>query len=59
MEIITFTIVAVALYFFANWVLDRIEMHLGKRLPYRSLIFFAILATLAWSSFALINRLMA
>jgi len=55
MEIVTYTIVAVALYFAADWILNRLEVRAGRRFQYRSFIFFAILAFLALSFFALIR----
>ncbi len=57
MSIIYFTLVAVVLYLAANWILDRVEVAAGRRFEHRSLIFFAILLTLAVSSFSLIQRL--
>ena len=55
MEIVYFTVVAMILYLGADWILQRIEAAAGKRLEYRSLIFFTILLTLALASFALIR----
>ncbi len=55
MSIIYFTAVAVILYLVADWILDRIEVAAGKRFEHRSLIFFAILLTLALTSFSLIG----
>jgi len=59
MEILAFTVVAVALYFIADRVLDRIEIARGARFENRGLIFFAILLTLALASFSAIEWLMA
>jgi hypothetical protein len=56
MSIVYFTLVAIALYAFADWLLVRIEIAAGKRLEYRSLVFFVILLTLALSSFSLIQH---
>lgn len=55
MSIVYFTLVAIILYFAADWVLERVEIAAGKRFEHRSLIFFAILLTLAVSSFSLIQ----
>ena len=55
MEAISFTLVAIVLYLFSDWLLVRIEVRLGKRLEHRSLIFLAILMTLALTSFWLIR----
>ncbi len=57
MEIIYFTLAAILLYLFSDWLLRRIEATVGRRLKYRTPIFFAILLVLAMSSFALIRSL--
>jgi len=57
MEIIYFTLAAILLYLAADWILRRIETATGKRLEYRSLIFFVILMTMAVTSFTLIRTL--
>lgn len=57
MEILYFTLAAVLLYVGADWILNRIEVAAGRRLEYRSILFFAILLVLALSSFALIRQL--
>jgi hypothetical protein len=56
MSAVYFTIVAIILYFAADWLLERMEIAAGKRLEHRSLIFFAILLTLALSSFSFIQH---
>lgn len=43
MEVFLFTLVAVLLYFVADWMLRWIEAAAGRVLPQRSLVFFAIL----------------
>lgn len=55
MEIVYFTIVAALLYLLSNWTLDRIEIAAGRRFEYRSVLFFAILLSLAMLSFYLIR----
>lgn len=55
MSAVWFTIVAVILYLVSDWILERIEVSLGKRLEHRSLIFFVILLTLAVVTFAVIQ----
>ena len=55
MSVVYFTIVAIILYFAADWLLERMEVAAGRRLEHRSLIFFVILLTLALSSFSLIQ----
>lgn len=59
MELIAFTAVAAALYLGSNFVLDRIERSLGRRLEHRSLIFFFMLLSSAIGTFALIRYLLA
>ena len=56
MSIVYFTLIAIILYFAADWILERVEIAAGKRLEHRSLIFFVILLTLALSSFSLIQH---
>ena len=55
MSVVYFTIVAIILYFAADWLLERVEIAAGRRLEHRSLIFFVILLTLALTSFSLIQ----
>jgi len=57
MEILYFTLAAILLYFAADWTLNHFEQAAGRRLKYRSLIFFAILLVMALSSFTLIRYL--
>jgi len=56
MDSVYFVVVAVMLYFGADWILRRIETAAGAPLKYRSFIFFGILLTLALVSFALIRN---
>jgi hypothetical protein len=55
MEIIYFTLTAVALYVISDWALKRMEALAGRRFEHRSLIFFALILGLALVSFALIR----
>jgi hypothetical protein len=56
MQMLYYTLAGVILYVAADWILDRIEIAAGRRLEYRSLVFFAILLAMAMTSFALIRR---
>lgn len=58
MEAVYFTLVAIGLYFFSDWLLERIERLRGKRFEQRSIIFFAIITVLALISFQVIQLLM-
>ena len=55
MAMIWFTLVAVALYLVSDWLLERVEVAMGKRLEHRSIIFFAILLSLALVTFSIIQ----
>jgi hypothetical protein len=55
MAMVYYTLAGIVLYVAADWILNRIEIYRGTRLEYRSLIFFAILLTLALVSFQLIQ----
>ena len=55
MAMIWFTLVAIALYLVSDWLLERVEVAMGKRLEHRSLIFFAILLSLALVTFSIIQ----
>lgn len=57
MDVIYFTLAGIALYIVSDWILQRIESRLGKRLEHRSLVFFGIILTLALTSFSLIRWL--
>jgi hypothetical protein len=57
MEMLYYTLVALVLYVGADWILNRIEIAAGRRLEYRSLVFFVILLVMAMTSFALIRHL--
>ena len=57
MQFVYFTITAVLLYVFSDWLLRKIEAKRGEPLPNRSLIFFVIIMVLAVGSFKLIEIL--
>ena len=58
LEVILFTIVAVALYFMTDWILRTVEQHRGEPLPNRNIIFFVIILVLAITSFEFIQRVL-
>jgi len=55
MQFVYFTLAAAILYLGSSWIVDRIEIAAGKRFEHRSLLFFAILLTLALTSFSIIR----
>ena len=57
MSIVYFTLTAVVLYLLSDWILERVEVTVGRRFQYRSFVFFSILLTLAMTSFVLISHL--
>ena len=59
MDVIYFTLAGIALYVVSDWIVQRIEFRLGKRLEHRSLLFFGIILSLALCSFWLIRWLSA
>ena len=57
MDAVYFTIVAIGLYFTADWLLERIERARGRRFENRQVVFFAIILPLALASFWLVSLL--
>ena len=49
--------VAVALYFAADWALRTLERVHGTQLPYRNVIYFVIILVLTLASFEFLQRL--
>ena len=58
-DAIYFTATAIVLYLFSDWVLQRVETRLGRRLEHRSLVFFFILLGLALVAFAVLRGIRA
>jgi hypothetical protein len=56
-QVVYFTLVAIGLYFAADWLLDRIERARGERFKNRQVVFFGIILLLALITFQLIDRL--
>jgi len=57
MAYLYYTITAVLLYLISDWILNKIEIYYGKRLEYRSVVFFVIIMVLAVGSFSIIDRI--
>ena len=57
MAYLYYTVAAVVLYLLSDWILNKIEQRLGKRLQYRSMVFFVIIMVLALGSFEMIDRI--
>jgi len=58
LEMLYYTVAAVILYAFADWMLNRIEALRGARFPNRSLVFFLIILTLAIITFQVIQKVL-
>jgi hypothetical protein len=58
MASIYYILTGIVLYFAADWVLRRIEAQAGHVLEHRTLVFFALIATMAVVSFAVIRALL-
>ena len=58
MELIYYTIAAIALYGVSDFILNRIEIKMGKRLPNRSFVFLIIILTLSIGSFKLLQSIL-
>lgn len=56
MAYLYYTVTAVLLYLLSDWILNKIEQSMGKRLEYRSVVFFVIIMVLAVGSFEMIDR---
>ena len=57
MDIVYFTLVAIGLYFGADWLLEYVERARGKRFENRQVVFLAIILPLALASFWLVRAL--
>ena len=57
MDIVYFTLVAIGLYFAADWLLERIERWRGARFENRQVAFFAIILPLALVAFWLVRAI--
>jgi hypothetical protein len=55
MDLVYFTLIALGLYFGADWLLDRIERARGTRFEHRQVAFFAIILPLALTVFWLVR----
>ena len=57
MDLVYFTLVAIGLYFGADWLLDFIERKRGTRFENRQIVFFSIILPLALLTFWLMRAL--
>lgn len=59
MEIIVFTLNAILIYLFADWVIRAIEQKKGEVLKHRQVIFFVVFLSLALISFNVLRAILA
>ena len=57
MEILIFTLNAIFVYLFSDWLVRQIEQRRGKALKQRQVVFFAIFLVLALVTFRLLKIL--
>ncbi len=57
MELVYYMLVGVALYFLSDWILVQIERWRGETFEQRTLVFFAIILVLAFTTFEAIEWL--
>ena len=57
MEMIYYTIAALVLYGISDYILNTIEIRIGKRLPNRSFIFLIIILILSVTTFSAIRAI--
>jgi len=56
-DIVYFTVIAIGVYFAADWLLDWLERRRGERFENRQVVFFAIILPLALAAFWLMRLL--
>ena len=58
MEILIFTLNAVVIYLFADWIIRAVEKKKGEVLKQRQVIFFVVFLSLAFISFNVLRALL-
>ena len=59
MQILIFTLNAILVYLFSDWLVRQIEKRRGEVLKHRQIVFFVIFLVLALASFELLNVMLA
>jgi len=59
MEILVFTLNAIFVYLFSDWIIRTIEKKRGEVLKYRQVVFFAVFLILVLVSFQLLRSIFA
>ncbi len=58
MEIVVFTLNAIVIYLFADWIIRAVERKKGEVLKQRQVIFFVVFLSLALISFNVLRALL-
>jgi len=58
LEVVSFTAVAIALYVVSDKIVNVVETRRGARLANRSIVFFAIILSLALISFTILEHVL-
>jgi hypothetical protein len=58
MEIVVFTLNAIVIYLFADWIIRALERKKGAALKYRQVVFFVIFLSLALTSFNVLKTVL-
>jgi len=56
LEILLYTVAAIALYVGSDWILIKLESIRGKRFAARNIVFFMIILLLSVSAFEILQR---
>ena len=59
MEIVIFTLNAIFVYLFSDWIIRKIEERRGTVLKYRQFVFFAIFLVLVMLTFQFLKTIFA
>lgn len=59
METLYFVLVAIAVYFISDRLLDAAERYAGRRFAYRTVIFFCLMLALTLAVFWILRRISA
>ena len=59
MEILIFTLNAIFIYLFSDWIIRTIEQSRGEALKHRQVVFFVLFLTLALVSFQILQNIFA
>ena len=59
MEILIFTLNAIFIYLFSDWIIRTIEQSRGEALKHRQVVFFVIFLTLALVTFQVLQSILA